>query len=212
MKLYGRKTSINVQKVRWLLGELGAAHDLEEMGGAFGGLDTAEFGAMNPNRLVPVLKDGDLVLWESNAILRYLARNYAGGRFEGGSAAEIAQADMWMEWFQSQAYPQIITIFYQTVRLPRAERDPAVRDAAVQRLNVAWEMLDGHLQGRSFLVGDQLTLGDIVIGASLYRYFTMEFERPSLPALEAYYDRLQQRPAYGDGIMVSYESLRAKES
>ncbi|KUP94503.1 glutathione S-transferase family protein [Tritonibacter horizontis] len=212
MKLYGRKTSINVQKVRWLLEELGMAHELQELGGAFGGLDTAEFAALNPNKLVPVLVDGDLVLWESNAILRYLARHHSKGAVEGRSAAEIAQADMWMEWFQSTAFAPLTAVFYQTVRLPRADRDPGTCAAAVQRLNSAYQLLDQQLEGRDFLVAERLTLGDIVVGSSLYRYFTMAFDRPALPALEAYYDRLQQRPAYVEGVMVSYESLRAKES
>ncbi len=211
MKLYGRKTSINVQKVRWLLGELDTAYDLEEVGGAFGGLDTAEFAALNPNRLVPVLVDGDLVLWESNAILRYLARSQSEGRFEGRSPAEVAQSDMWMEWFQNGAMPQLTTVFYHTVRLPASERDPGACAAAAQKLNDAFRLLDRQLEGQDFLLGDQLSLGDFVVGSSLYRYFTMEFERPSLPSVQAYYQRLQERDAYNDGVMVSYESLRAKD-
>ncbi|MBU2959260.1 glutathione S-transferase family protein [Citreicella sp. C3M06] len=212
LTLIGRKTSINVQKVRWLLLELGQDHAHEELGGAFGGLQTDEFAALNPNRLVPVLIDGDLVLWESNAILRYLARRYSPGGIEGANPAQIAQADMWMEWFQNRPLPQLTALFYQTVRLPLAERDAGLRDAAAARLNEAYALLDRHLDGRDFLVGDSLSLGDIVVGTSLFRYFTMEFERPALPALETYYDRLQTRAAYRKGAMVSFESLRAKES
>ncbi|MDO6585209.1 glutathione S-transferase family protein [Salipiger sp. 1_MG-2023] len=212
LTLIGRKTSINVQKVRWLLLELGQDHAHEELGGAFGGLQTDEFAALNPNRLVPVLIDGDLVLWESNAILRYLARRYSPGGIEGANPAQIAQADMWMEWFQNRPLPQLTTLFYQTVRLPLAERDAGLRDAAAARLNEAYSLLDRHLDGRDFLVGDTLSLGDIVVGTSLFRYFTLAFERPALPALETYYDRLQTRAAYRKGAMVSFESLRAKES
>lgn len=211
MKLIGRKTSINVQKVRWLLAELDAPYELQELGGAFGGLDTPEFTALNPNRLVPVLMDGDLALWESNAILRYLARNHAEGAFEGTSPAEIAQADMWMEWFQNRALQPLTAVFYQTVRLPMAARCADTCAAAVQKLNDAYQLLDHHLEQRDWLVSDRLTLGDIVVGTSLYRYFSMDFDRPNLPALGAYYARLQQRPSYCETVMVSYDSLRPKE-
>ncbi len=212
LSLIGRKTSINVQKVRWLLLELGLDHAHRELGGAFGGLQTDAFAALNPNRLVPVLVDGDLVLWESNAILRYLARRYSPGGIEGATPAQIAQADMWMEWFQNRPLPQLTAVFYQTVRLPRAERDAGLRDAAAARLNDAFALLDRHLTGRTHLVGDALTLGDIVIGTALFRYFTLDFERPSLPSLRAYYTALQGRAAYREAAMVPYESLRAKEN
>lgn len=211
LTLIGRKTSINVQKVRWLLLELGLEHAHHELGGAFGGLQTDDFAALNPNRLVPVLMDGDIVLWESNAIVRYLARRYSSGGMEGSNPTQIAQADMWMEWFQNRPFPQLTAVFYQTVRLPLAERDAKLRCAAVTKLNDAFALLDRHLSQRTHLAGETLTIGDIVIGTALFRYYTMDFERPPLPSLEAYYARLQERPAYREAAMVSFESLRAKE-
>lgn len=198
--------------MRWLLLELGLEHSHQELGGAFGGLQTDAFAALNPNRLVPVLIDGDLVLWESNAILRYLARRFSSGGIEGTTPQEISQADMWMEWFQNLPFPQLTAVFYQTVRLPLAERDAPTRDAAAGKLNDAFALLDRHLTGRSWIVGEALSLADIVIGTALYRYFTLDFTRPPLPALAAYYARLQERPAYREAVMVSYESLRAQEA
>ncbi|MBT0957238.1 glutathione S-transferase N-terminal domain-containing protein [Alphaproteobacteria bacterium KMM 3653] len=212
MQLLGRATSVNVQKVLWALAELGIAYDREDMGGAFGGLETEAYGAMNPNRRVPTLIDGDLVIWESNAVVRYLAQNYGNGALAGANAADRVRADMWMEWFQNNCYADVIALFYQTVRLPASQRDPAKRDAAAQSLTKTLGMLEDHLAGNSFVAGEALSMGDIIIGSFLYRYYTMDFTRADLPNLAAYYARLTERAAYRSTVMTSYESLRAKES
>ena len=137
MRLWGRKTSVNVQKVLWALEELGLDYERLDAGGAFGGLDTSDYVAMNPMRKVPTLQDGDLVIWESNAVVRYLAQAYGDGALAGNHPADIGRADMWMEWFQNNAYADFIALFYQLVRLPRSQRDPARRDAAIAALTVA---------------------------------------------------------------------------
>lgn len=211
MRLWGRKTSVNVQKVLWALEELGLTYDRLDAGGAFGGLDTPEYIAMNPTKRVPTLVDGDLVLWESNAIVRYLAHAYGDGALAGATPADAARADMWMEWFQNNAYGDVIALFYQTVRLPRSQRDPAARDRAVAALSKTFQLLETRLSDQPFVAGDRLSMGDIVVGSSLYRYYTMEFDRPDLPALAAYYDRLKTRAAYRSTVMTSYDSLRPAE-
>ncbi|GAA6200154.1 glutathione S-transferase family protein [Aquicoccus sp. SU-CL01552] len=209
MRLWGRTTSVNVQKVLWALEELGLTYDRLDAGGAFGGLDTQDYQAMNPTRKVPTLQDGDLVIWESNAVVRYLARAYGDGVLAGGSSAETGRADMWMEWFQNNPYPHFIALFYQLVRLPPADRDPAARDRAIAAVTENFAVLDARLSDQAYVAGDRFTMGDIPVGAALYRYYTMEFDRPDLPALAAYYDRLEQRRAYRETVMTSYESLRA---
>lgn len=211
MLLWGRTTSINVQKVMWLLEEMRLGYDRVDVGGAFGGLDKPDYRALNPSGRIPTLADGSTVVWESNAILRYLSASYGQETFWGADPAERARADMWMEWFQNGVYADFITAFYQSVRLPTADRDPARLEAAATRLGEQYTLLDRELQGRPFLAGDRLTIGDIPAGASLYRYFEMEIERPALPALSAYFDRLAERPAYRDTIMTSFDALRAKE-
>lgn len=211
MRLFGRTTSVNVQKVLWALEELGIVYERVDLGGAFGGLDTADYGAMNPNRRVPTLVDDDLTLWESNAIVRYLTKTYGNGAFAGGCAADAARADMWMEWFQNNCYTQFIALFYQTVRLPKSQRNADERDLAAAVLAKQFETLNAHLADHRFVAGDQLSMGDFIVGAPLYRYFTMEFERADLPEVAAYYERLGQREAYRKAVMTSYESLRAAE-
>ena len=211
MHLFGRATSVNVQKVLWTLEELGIAYERTDLGGAFGGLGTPDYVALNPNQRVPTLVDGGLTLWESNAIVRYLVRSYGGGVFLGANPADTARADMWMEWFQNNCYTHFIALFYQTVRLPTAERSEKARDSAAEALTQSFALLNTHLDDHTYVAGAEISMGDFVIGASLYRYFSMEFERADLPSLRAYYDRLRARDAYQKVIMTSYDSLRPKD-
>jgi glutathione S-transferase len=208
MRLWGRKTSVNVQKVLWALEELGLDYEQLNAGGAFGGLDDPAYLAMNPIRKVPTLQDGDLVIWESNAVVRYLCQTYGGRLLAGGDTKESGRADMWMEWFQNNPYQHFIALFYQLVRLPVMERDTAKRDRAIAALTESFTILDNHLTDRPYMAGERFTMGDIPVGAALYRYYTMEFAHPNLPALAAYYDRLTQRKAYQETVMTSYDSLR----
>lgn len=211
MHLFGRTTSVNVQKVLWTLEELGIAYERIDLGGAFGGLGAPDYEAMNPNRLVPTLVDGDLTLWESNAIVRYLANAYGQGAFAGATPVDVARADMWMEWFQNNCYAHFIALFYQTVRLPESERSAEARDRAAAALTKSYSLLNTHLENHAYVAGVNVSMGDFVIGAPLYRYFAMEFERADLPGLSAYYDRLCARKVYRKTIMTSYDSLKPKD-
>ncbi|WP_353475886.1 glutathione S-transferase family protein (plasmid) [Salipiger sp. H15] len=208
MKLLGRRTSVNVQKVAWTLAELGVDHETVEMGGVFGGLDTPEYRALNPIGKVPTLIDGGLCVWESNAIVRYLAGAYGEGGFGGQDIAGRTRADIWMEWFQNNVYAAFTSVFHNTVRLPPSQRDPAARAAGLGVVTEAFRLLEARLSEGDFLAGDRLTMGDIPAGSALFRYYTMEIERPELPALAEYYARLCERPAYREHVMVSYDSLR----
>lgn len=212
LKLWGRATSYNVQKVAWIIAELDLPCRRIDVGGAFGGLDDPEYIALNPNKRVPTLADGDQVLWESNAICRYLVDAYATPTTLGRATAQgRAQADMWMEWFQNNVYTNSIAIFYQTVRLPPSQRSAEKRAALVAALADALQIFDDGLKGRQFILGDRMSLGDIPVGAFLYRYFTMDIERPPLSNLERYYGALTQRPAYRDAVMVDYSGLRGSD-
>ena len=211
MHLFGRTTSINVQKVLWTIEELGITFERTDLGGTFGGLGTDAYGKMNPNRRVPTLVDGDLTLWESNSIVRYLSTTKAGGKLAGATSQDVARADMWMEWFQNNCYSHFITLFFQTVRLPKSQRDPNKRDRAVLELTKSFEVLNAHLRNQRYVAGDQFSMGDLIVGSSLYRYFTMDFNHADMPELLKYYDRLSQREAYRKTIITSYESLRPNE-
>jgi len=210
--VWGRATSGNVQIVMWALAELGLACERLDVGGAFGGNDTPEYRAMNPNGLVPVLRDGDgPFLWESAAIVRYLGATYGGEQFWPATPARRAVADKWAEWIKTSFGPAFVTgIFWPIIGATAGKRDLAAIAAGEKRLKSLALMLDSRLAETPFIGGDDVCFADMVVGGLLYRYFTLDFERADTPKLRAYYDRLTQRAAYAAHVMVSYDSLRAK--
>lgn len=209
LKLWGRDTSINVQKVAWVLTELNLAYERIDIGGAFGGLDDPAYTALNPNRRIPTLVDGDMVLWESNAIVRYLADAYGREAIWGANPKGRAEADMWMEWYQNNVYVNFQAVFYQKIRLPQDRRDPVLLRKALDQVSEQFALFDKVLQGQDFIAGDRLTIGDVPMAACLYRYYTMDIERPNFTALARYYARLSAHPAYQATVMINYDSLRA---
>ena len=209
LKVWGRITSSNVQKVMWAINETGIAHERIDAGGAFGKTNTPEFGAMNPMRLVPVLDDNGFVMWESNAIVRYVAETYGRGSLAPQDRQAFAKADQWMDWTATSVQPDIIsTIFWGLIRTPVAERNVAAVDASIKRAGERLALLDAHLVGRDYVGGMTLTMADIPIGSLMYRYFTLPIARPSLPNVEAWYGRLCARPAYKANVMVDYSGLK----
>jgi glutathione S-transferase len=202
LRIWGRTNSINVQKVMWAVGELGLAHERIDAGGAFGGLDTEDYGARNPNRRVPTVEDDGVVVWESNACVRYLAARYGAGRLWPEDVRRRARADMWMDWQQTTLLADMTLVFLGLIRTPEAQRDQAAIKAAAERLGVTWRVLDEHLADRRFVAGDTLTIGDIPVGAACYRYYNLPIARPSLPNLEAWHERLKQRPAFREHVML----------
>lgn len=207
--VHGRTTSSNVQPVIWLLAELDLPHERLDVGGAFGGTDTPEYRAMNPMGLIPSLQDGDVTMFESQAILRYLGARH-GEQFWPTDPIAHAPADQWMEWTKTTVAPEVIyKIFWQLVRTPEAVRDNAALEGSVTAIAKIMAIAEAQLAKHAWLAGSQMTLADFSFGAQLYRYFTLPFERADLPALAAYYQRLCDRPAYAEHVMVSYEPLRA---
>lgn len=208
--VWGRTTSSNAQMVLWALNELELGYERIDAGGTFGGLDTAEYGSMNPNRLVPVLKDGDLTLWESAAIVRYLGAKYGDDAFWPADPTRRARIDKWAEWIKTTFGPAFLTgIFWQLLQKPE-QRDLKALDASVKRVSTLVVMLEKRLGDGPYLGGENVSFADIIVGTLLYRYFTLDFERADAPDLEAYYRRLTARPAYAEHVMVSYDNLRAK--
>lgn len=210
--VWGRATSGNVQIVMWAIGELGLEHERIDVGGSFGGLDAPDFAAKNPNRLIPVIKDGDgPYLWESAAIVRYLGARYGHGSFWPSNPARRAQLDMWAEWAKTTFNPSLLTgLFLPLVFTAPAKQDRAAIEAAATKIGALAAILDRRLAEGPYLGGEALCFADIVVGTLLYRYFTLDFARGDTPNLLAYYERLTQRPAYARHAMVSYEHLRVK--
>ncbi|OON38529.1 glutathione S-transferase [Izhakiella australiensis] len=211
LKVWGRKASSNVQALMWGIGELGLDFQRDDVGHKFGGNDTAEFLAMNPNGLVPVLRDGDgAPLFETAAILRYLAARYGDAPFWPQDVTQRATVDMWAEWAKINiALGFTAPIFWQVVRTPQAQRDNAAIARALAQLTRFLRIAEARLEQHPWLAGNDFTLADIQFGHLLYRYYDIDIERADLPQLAAYYQRLQQRPAYVEHVMVSYQELRA---
>ena len=211
LTVYGRADSSNVQAVMWCIAELALPHERYDIGHRFGGTNTPEFIAMNPNRKVPVLVDGEgSALWESSAILRYLANCYAQAPFWPSDPSARAQVDKWAEWSKvSLAVNFTVPIFWALVRTPAEERDYHKLKQAIRKFEDYLKIADQQLLQHPYLTGDDFSLADVVLGHILYRYFDIDIERAELPHLRAYYDRLTQRPQYRTHVMVSYDALRA---
>lgn len=211
LRIWGRRNSVNVQKVMWAVGELGLPHERIDAGGPFGGIDTDEFTRMNPNRRVPVIDDEGTIVWESHAIVRYLAQKYGGGSLAPFDPGHHARSDMWMDWVAADLQPGFIGgVFWSFYRTPEAQRNWQAIRRGLQRTTALLQLLDTWLTDRRFVAGNTLTMGDIAVGAQLFRYFTLEIERAPLPNVQAYYTTLGEREAYRTHIMVPYDDLKGR--
>lgn len=211
LTLWGRDTSLNVQKPLWALLEVGVPFKRVDAGGAFGGIDTPDYLSLNPNGRVPTLVDGETVVWESNAVTRYVCAKWGQGTLWSDDPGVRARADMWMDWQQTVLGPTFLPIFVELIRVPSAKRNMDMVARQTKATGEVLGLLDRWLDGRDYIGGKALDMGDIPVGATLYRYFELPIERPKLPNVEAYYARLQERKAYRDGAMISFEPLRVKE-
>lgn len=197
LKVLGKPSSINVRKVLWLCAELDLPHEHEAWGSGFRPTDTPAFRALNPNGLVPVIVDGDFVLWESNTICRYLAAQQ--GRLDLLPAAprERARVEQWMDWQATELNSAWRHAFMHLVRQSPDFADPAAAQASAAQWNDRMALLDAQLaRTQAFAAGPQFTLADIVLGLSTHRWFSTPIERPVLPAVETYYARLRERPGF----------------
>mgnify|MGYP002527179708 CR=1 FL=1 len=204
IEIWGRRNSSNVIPILWAVAESGQAYRRHDVGGSFGGLDTPESFAMNPNGLVPTLVDGDTVIWESTTIIRYLAAQYCAGGLWDPDPAKRALADRWMYWAKSTGGPAIIGLVFATVRTEPDARDPAAIERLTEATTEVWQFLDRHLADKPYLAGDHLTMGDLPLGALAHRYFHMDVARPDLPNVAAWYGRLCERPAYAEHCMIDF--------
>ena len=194
LRIWGRTSSINVQKVLWAADELGLAYERREAGGAFGVVATPEYRRMNPNGLVPVIEDDGFVLWESNAIVRYLCAKHSPGGLWPDDPRVRADADRWMDWGITTFIPGIRDAFWHLVRTDPARRDAALVEASRVAGEKAAAILDAHLAGRAFVAGAAFTPGDIVLGVAAHRWLGLPLERVDRPQVRRWYDSLAARP------------------
>ncbi len=205
MELWGRANSVNVQKVIWTCEELGLAYDRKDAGGAFGVVDTPEYRRMNPNGRVPTLVDGDFVLWESNAIIRYLALKQGDAQtIYPQEIRDRARVERWLDWSLASLQPAERPMFWGMVRTPPEKRDMAEIEASRVASIQCWSILDAHLDGRDYVEAGRFTLADIVLGAYVHRWFGIDgIERPDFRNLAAWYERLRRRPPYLKHVAIT---------
>ncbi|MEN3385336.1 MAG: glutathione S-transferase [Hyphomicrobiales bacterium] len=196
LKIWGRATSINVQKAMWAVGELGLTHERIDIGGPFGGNDEPSYLAKNPNGLVPTLEEDEFVLWESNAIVRYLASKYGRGTLEPADLQERASASRWMDWQLTVCAPAIHGLFWGLIRTPPEQRDHAHIAASRDKTTAAMRILDAQLAKTAHVAGEAFSMGDIPVGTIAYRYRRLAPDRPDLANLERWFAGIEQRPAF----------------
>jgi glutathione S-transferase len=194
LRLWGRISSVNVQKVVWAVDELGLPCERIEAGGAFGVVSTPEYRRMNPNGLVPVIDDDGFILWESNAIVRYLAAKHSPGVLWPGDARRRADIDRWMDWQAGTFTPAMRDAFLQLVRTPPGTRDAAALEASRAAAEKAAALLDAHLAGRAFAAGEAFSPADIVLGCAAHRWLNLPLEREPRPEMARWYASLKSRP------------------
>lgn len=202
LRIWGRTTSSNVQKVLWLCDELSLPYERIDAGGPFGRTREPAYLAMNPNGLVPTIEDDDFVLWESNTILRYLANRHAAHSWYPVDPRSRAQVEKWMDWSAGTLGPALFDAFWQLVRTPEDKRDAGLIAASAGKTGDALRIADAQLAGRDFLCGDAPTLADICVGVHAYRSLALPIELPELPAVRSWYQRLAQRKPYQAIVMI----------
>jgi len=202
LKIWGRATSSNVQKVLWCCAELGLDFERLDVGGPFGGNRDPEYLKLNPNGLVPTVKDGDLIMWESNTICRYLASTRRGEQLYPRDPGARTHVERWMDWQLAVIGPPMGQLLFGLIRSTPETRDAAAIEAGRRRALAGWTIVDDALADRPYLAGDQVTLAEIVLGTQIYRWFTFAIERPNLPNLHAWYQRMRQRPGFKEHIEI----------
>ena len=201
IKIWGRNTSSNVQKVMWAIGEIGLSHERIDIGGPFGKNREAEYLAMNPNGLVPTLEEEDgFLLWESNSIVRYLAAKHKAAVLEPADLKTRALASKWMDWQLSVAGPAITPVFWGLIRTPAEKRDHAAIEGGKKKTIVAMQMMDEQLAKTAYLAGDTFSYGDIPVGIMAYRYRQLIPERPVQKNFERWYAAIAGRQAFRDQV------------
>ena len=193
LKIWGRLTSVNVQKVVWCADELGISYERIDAGGVFGIVTTPEYLAKNPNGLIPVIEDDGFVLWESNAIVRYLANRYGEGLLWPRDHHVRASADRWMDWQAVSFNPAMAPVFVQLIRTAVEKRDAAIVESARLQVEQKMALLDAHLASNRYLAGKSFSMGDIPLACSLDRWFKLPIAREAHAHVERWYHEMSQR-------------------
>ena len=201
LQILGRTSSINVRKVQWLCDEIGVPYEREDWGTGFRSTREPEFLALNPNALVPVIRDGDFVLWESNTICRYLAGKHGRADLLPAEFKARALVERWMDWMTTELTNAQRYAFSALVRKTAGFDDPAQVTQSVVNWNRQMGILEHQLAATgTYVEGSAFTLADISVGLAVHRWLYSPIERTDYPAIAAYYERLKQRPAFVEHV------------
>ncbi|MGE0255973.1 MAG: glutathione S-transferase family protein [Alphaproteobacteria bacterium] len=203
LRIFGRTTSSNVQKVLWACDEMGLPFERIDMAGKYGFTD--EYLRLNPNRVVPTIDDDGYILWESNAIVRYLASLHGAGTLWPTDARVRGDADRWMTWQQTTFWAALQPAFVQLVRTPAERRDAGAIEQAARRAGELSATMEAVLARTPWMAGADFTMGDIPLGIAVYRWYALDIPRPDRPHLRRWYERLAERPAYRRHVMIQME-------
>jgi len=202
LKIWGRDNSVNVQKALWCCEELGLQYQRIDAGLSFGVVNTPQYRALNPNGLVPTLEDGPFVLWESNAIVRYLSAKHSAGKLWPNDLKVRAEADRWMDWQISTFWPTFRDLFWNLVRTPVEQRDQKAIEESHLKTAEILAYLDAHLKNRVYVAGGEFSMGDIPMGCAIWRWMSLPIERPVLANVQSWFDTLRGRAAYEKVVML----------
>ena len=209
LKLWGRPTSTNTQRVLWTLVEVevpfelilasattGAQGYVWQGQAPFGIVDTAAYRSMNPNGTIPAISDGDFTLWESNAIVAYLARRHAPAKLFGSNEQTFARALQWMMWANYKLDPPMHALVMHLERLPADQRRPETVEDSRKDAIRALELMEAQLERSPYFAGAAFSIGDIPLGISTQRFLHFRLERPPMPRVESWLARLSEREGF----------------
>ncbi len=195
VKIWGRVNSVNVKKAMWCVAELGLAHERVDAGMQYGVVNTPEYRRMNPTGLVPTIDDDGYTLWESHTIVRYLCAKHSAGTLWPTDLRTRADAERWMDWaFTFQGAMR--NVFWGLIRTPPEKRDPKAIEEGRSRTIALLPILEKTLAEKPYVAGTAFTMGDIPIGCEVQRWMRVPIERPPFPAVDAWFARLRERPAF----------------
>lgn len=202
MKIWGRINSTNVRKVLWCAEELNLIYESIPAGGEFGVVNEPAYLERNPNGRIPCLEDEGLVLWESNVIVRYLGKKYGQQPFIPADIQSWYAAEKWMDWASFSFGMPFRNLFWNLVRHTSEQRNEDEITLGIKHCTVLMAIANAELEKSPYLSGNHIGIGDIPLGCIAYSWFSFPIARPSMPALEAWYERLKSRPAYQKGVMT----------
>ena len=202
LRIWGRSNSVNVQKALWCCEEMSLPYERVDAGGSFGVVNTQQYRHLNPNGLVPTIEEDGFVLWESNAIVRFLTARHSAGKLWPEDLNVRAEADKWMDWQNTTFWPTFRPLFWNLVRTQPDQRDAdAMEESRLKTVEILG-YLDAHLKNRQYIVGEALTMGDIPMGCGIWRWMGLPIERTELPNVQRWFDNLSNRPAYKKIVML----------